>query len=343
MNWGLGHATRCVPIIKALLEQGFEPILASDGAALLFLKKEFPNLKMYELPGYGITYSKKGAHLKWKLGVQSFRIQKTIKAEYRKADQIVEKENLAGIISDNRFGVHSKKVPSVYITHQLNVLSGLTTKLSSRLHRHYIERFDACWVPDFSDEPNLSGELGHFNKKRKIEPIYIGTLSRFERQEMDIKYTVLVLLSGPEPQRAILEEKLKVEFLKSKDNVLFIRGVVEDEQEKTQENNLTIYNFLSGMDLQNAFNQSEVVVCRSGYSSVMDLAKLGKKAFFIPTPGQPEQLYLAERFEVQKTAPFCEQNAFSIEKLKVLKDYKGFQARKNSLDFSRLFALFKGE
>jgi UDP:flavonoid glycosyltransferase YjiC (YdhE family) len=67
LNWGLGHATRCIPIIKALQENNYIPIIASDGIALELLQKEFPYVQTLKLPSYKIEYAKNGKNFKWKL------------------------------------------------------------------------------------------------------------------------------------------------------------------------------------------------------------------------------------------------------------------------------------
>ena len=142
LNWGLGHATRCIPIINALLENGFNPILASDGSALALLRKEFPQLTSLELPSYNIEYAKKGENFKWKLIKNSPKTIGAILTEKAQIKKWVVEYDLQGIISDNRLGVYSKKVPSVFITHQLIVLSGKTTWISSKLHQFFIAKFN---------------------------------------------------------------------------------------------------------------------------------------------------------------------------------------------------------
>lgn len=357
LNWGLGHATRCIPIINELIKLDFEPILASDGAALLLLKKEFPQLIAVELPSYNIEYSKNPVLLKWKLFLESPRIIKAIKAEKKLTEQLVQEYNLNGIISDNRLGVRYKYLKSVFLTHQLNVLSGNTTWFSSKLHQKYIRKFDECWVPDFKGSKNLSGLLGHM--KQTSESVkYLGPLSRFEKKELPEKYAKMVLLSGPEPQRSLLEKILLDAFKNTSENVLFVRGVIEkndNSEEKStisekvselKENKnpkLIIRNYMLGEELEDALNSSQLIIARSGYTTIMDLAKLEKKAFFIPTPGQFEQLYLAQRFMKLGIAAFCNQEDFSIEKLKETRNFSGFRNTGFSTDLRDILALFKGK
>lgn len=342
LHWGLGHATRCIPIINALIAHGFEPVIASDGRALLLLKKEFPKLEFVELPSYHIEYSKKGHHLKLKLLKVAPKFLSAVKREHDRVQKIIAKFKIDGIISDNRFGVYSKKVPSVYITHQLNVLSGNTTWLSTKLHQKTIKHFDECWVPDCKEKNNLSGELGHL-KNLKLPVRYIGPLSRFKKMSLPKSYDVMVLLSGPEPQRSLLEEKLFSELKNYKGNVLFVRGLLEASQNITTQDHLTIYNYMTSTELETAINKSDLIVSRSGYTTIMDLAKLEKKAFFIPTPGQFEQRYLAEKLKKEHIVPFCDQDDFTIERLHDVINYKGFASVKNKTDFKALFSLFERE
>lgn len=342
LNWGLGHATRCIPIINALLQHNFIPVLASDGAALSLLRKEFPDLETLELPSYNITYSKKGYFLKFKLLKDSPKIIKTIRQEQNVIKSIVKTHTIDGIISDNRFGVYHKDLPSVFITHQLKVLSGNTTWLSTKLHQKTIKRFDECWVPDNLGQPNLSGRMGHIeNPMLNIK--YIGPLSRFQKTSSKSAYDIMVLLSGPEPQREILEKKLLEVFKNYKGKVLFVKGVVEDEQTVQESGNLTIYNFMTTDLLEKSLNSSRLIISRSGYTTIMDLAKLGKKAFFIPTPGQFEQGYLAKRMHENNLAPFCKQDDFSLEKLKDIDNFKGLEAFDDAPNFKELFHLFEGK
>ena len=339
LNWGLGHATRCIPIINALIHNDFEPIIASDGAALKLLKKEFSNLQHIELPSYGIEYSKKRKLLKLKLLKQLPNLLKAIKAEKKAVEYIVKSNNIDGIISDNRFGVYSKNVPSVYITHQLNVLSGNTTWLSSKIHQRIIKKFDECWVPDVESSLNLSGRLGHVERPI-IATKYLGILSRFNSLETEKTYELIVLLSGPEPQRGILELQLLKQIYDYKGKVLFVKGKIEATQAKEVKHNVTFLNYLTSHELNLAINKSNIVLSRSGYTTILDLAKLGKKVFFIPTPGQFEQEYLAKQLSKKGIAPFCIQNEFTIDKLDVLKDYSGFKKLDSPKITKELFSLF---
>jgi uncharacterized protein (TIGR00661 family) len=342
LNWGLGHATRCIPIIRELEKNGFTPILASDGVALQILQKEFPHLEALKLPSYEIEYAKNGADFKWKLIKNSPKMIDAIFTEKKIVKKWVKEYNLFGIISDNRLGVYSKKIPSVFITHQLNVLSGKTTWISSKLHQHFIKKFTECWIPDVERDPNLTGKLGHL-KNTELHLTYIGPLSRLEKKDLPIKYDLMVILSGPEPQRTYLEQKLIKEVQQFDGKVVFIKGVLESEQKTEELGNITYYNYMTSEEVETAFNESKMVLCRSGYTTVMDLAKLGKKALFIPTPGQFEQEYLAKRFKRNGLAPYVKQDNFKIEDLEDINLYQGLPKLEKQIHWKQLLMLFERE
>lgn len=338
LNWGLGHATRCISIIRALIDNNFEPVIASDGDALRLLQKEFPKLTSYQLPGYNVNFPKND-NLKFKLFLNIPRFLITALKEKNVTERILDKEKISGILSDNRFGVRSKKVPSIYITHQLNVLSGKTTSITSRFHQKIIRKFDECWVPDHKIEPNLSGELSNV-KNNKFKVKYIGSLSRLYKKSRSKTYDLLIILSGPEPQRSILEKKLSIQLKDYDKKVLLVRGVIKKDPDPVINDNVTVVNYMLSEQLENVFNESEVILSRSGYSTIMDLTKLEKKAFFIPTPGQFEQEYLAKRMDQLNIAPFASQDHFELSMLENVKKYKGFINSKSDYLNSDLFELF---
>jgi len=339
LNWGLGHATRCIPIIKALQENNFTPIIASDGIALELLRKEFPYLKTLELPSYQIEYAKNGKNFKWKLIKSLPKMLEAIKEEKRIVKKWIEKHKIDGIISDNRLGVFSKKIPSVFITHQLNVMTGNTTWITSKLHQHIIKKYNACWVPDINSQLNLTGKLGHLeNDSLKVR--YLGPLSRMHKMALPIQYELMIILSGPEPQRGLLEAHLTEEVKRFDGKVVFIKGIIESEQVKEQIENVTYYNFMKTRQLEQTFNESKKVLCRSGYTTIMDLVKLNKKAFFIPTPGQYEQIYLAEKLQEEGLVPYATQENFKIEDLSKIELFKGLPELDTTVNWEELFKVF---
>ena len=344
LNWGLGHATRCIPIIKALQKYGYNPILASDGAALELLKKEFPELESYALPSLKIKYAKKGLWFKFKIVLQSFRLYRCIQQERRFLKKLSHKIQLKGIIADNRLGLYHRAIPCAILSHQLKVYSGSTTALTSWLHQYFIKKYDECWVPDKAGTPNLSGKLSHL-KQTSLNLKYIGVLSRFEWTKQPLQYDILILLSGPEPQRSLLETKLLKEFKNYEGKVVMVCGVVEKEEVVYYEHAIKMINFLKAKPLEKLILQSDIVIARSGYTTLMDLAKLNKKAFFIPTPGQFEQQYLAKRLMAHHIAPYCQQRHFKVEQLKKIDFCSGLNrlVLDGSLCFTSVFSLFDGK
>lgn len=341
LNWGLGHAARCIPIIDALQKHGFEPVLAGDGMSLNLLKQEYPSLPFYELPSTSVEYAKKGSLLKYKLLSQAPKLLKTIALEKAQVAEIHRKENLTGIISDNRFGLRSEEIPSVYITHQLKVLSGATSFISTTLHQQLISKFHQCWIPDYSTN-DLAGDMSVSSDKTGFVK-YIGPLSRFKRKELEKKWDLLAVLSGPEPQRSLLEERLLEKLKLFSGKCLIIRGIIEDKQTKKRLGNMTIVNFMLQKELRDSIESSKLIVSRSGYSNIMDLNALEAKTFFIPTPGQFEQEYLAKYFQNRGISDYAKQHSFDVDKLNNGSKYEGFGHKKTpNKDFDKsLFDVFK--
>jgi len=337
LNWGLGHATRCVPIIKELQKSNFTPIIASDGTALQFLIKEFPSLEFFELPSYKISY---GRNLKWSLIRKIPTIVRAVHKERLLIQEYIHQNpNVVGIISDNRFGCYYTKIPSVYITHQLNVLSGFLTPVTSFFHRRVIRKYNECWIPD-EENSVYSGKLSRSSKN--LNQKYIGVLSRFKKQELPQDIDVLILLSGPEPNRTRLEIKLTSIFKTSSKKVYLIQGIVEKTQKTTKENQLTIVNFMLTKQLEHTLNLSKMVICRAGYSSVLDLVSLRKKALLIPTKFQNEQEYLAKYLQQKGYFSFVKERKVNKNTLDVFPEFTPANYQKKVFN-SKLFHLFHGK
>ena len=342
LDWGIGHATRCVPIIDELMEQGANVIIGADKRPLAFLESEYPNLKTVVFPGYEFNYPKNG-NMVTKMGLQIPKILSGIRKEHRLLDKIITEHKMDAVISDNRFGLWSKKIPSIFMTHQLRVkMPGKNQFWENRLfhlNKWFINKYKECWVPDFDGENNLSGVLSHF--KNDIGNLFfIGPLSRFSKmtktQNGETKFSndILVVLSGPEPQRTILENKLLGELLPLNLKCIVVGGKTELKEQKQINKNIQFYSHLESKDLFKAFQKSEFIVSRPGYSTIMDLAAMGKKAVFIPTPGQTEQEYLAQGFYETKTHYTMRQD--QIDLTTALEKIKGFKAMKSGSDPSLL-------
>lgn len=298
LDWGLGHATRDIPLIRALLLSGREVVLAASGAQANLLQTEFPRLTILPLPGYQIRYGKSPLTLALRLLIQIPRLLRVIKSENQWLHKTITDQGIDLVISDNRYGLYSQKVPCIFITHQLRIQVPIAwlEDLVQKIHYRFINKFHSCWVPDMPGEPNAAGRLSHPTKLPNLPVQYIGLLSRFRIQPEPKVYDYCFLLSGPEPQRTILETRLLQNIEQLPGKVLLIRGKPGSDHILKVPTHVTVKNHLPGNALQQALLQSESIICRSGYSSLMELFSLQKKMLLIPTPGQTEQEYLAQKF-----------------------------------------------
>lgn len=317
LDWGLGHATRCIPIIKTLNSLGATVIIASGGPQLTLLRAEFPGTECIEIPGYGIRYSAKKGGLVRRLIFRIPAILLRIRRENAWLKNFCRQRRIDAIISDNRYGFYHKKIWSVFITHQLFIQTGMgerVNRLLLRLHYFFIERFSECWVPDGEEPFSLARLLSHPPWAPAIPVRCTGILSRFQRSAAVISNPLLILISGPESARTDFENKVLEELGNYQGAAVMVRGLPDGKEEKIiQDKRIVIFNHLVSGQLSELINRSAIVISRSGYSTIMDLARLGKKAVLVPTPGQPEQEYLARELDKKKWALLVSQDAFNLD------------------------------
>ncbi len=324
LNWGLGHATRCIPIIHLLLQQGATVIIAADGPGKTLLKNEFPQIDNISFKGANITYGAgKNKLLEMLLTLITFL--KSIKKEHAILQKIVRKNKIDVVISDNRYGAWSPKTKNIFITHQLMLKAPFFENILHQQLQKQMAPFDEIWVPDNEGKENLSGDLSH---KYPIDnnTFFVGPLSRFNPSSPQEKqYDIAVIISGPEPQRSIFEQ-LMLQQLKNYDgNCIMVCGKPKSKN-RNLKGAVEIHDHLNSKDLQKVIEQSDLVIARSGYSTIMDLAALGKKAIFVPTPGQTEQEYLAHKLQQEGAAYYQHQDVFDLKKaLAQSKIYSGFK------------------
>ena len=315
LDWGLGHATRCVPIIQMLVQKKCSVVIAAEGKVKALLQQEFPELQFADLKGYNIRYSKNKWSLPFVIGTQIPKIFSAIQYENKRLQEIVKEHSIDGIISDNRFGFYHYSVPSVFITHQLLIktsLGKMVNGLVQKINYSYINRFSECWIPDYEGENNLAGELSHPWKKPFIPLRYTGALSRFQKKKVTEK-NVLIILSGPEPQRTIFENSLMKQIKKYKQPLVLVRGLPDEKNELKAPENISVYNHLPSEELNQKLAEASVVMSRCGYSTIMDVAVMKKKSILIPTPGQTEQEYLAKHLMKNNFALCMDQNKFRLK------------------------------
>lgn len=349
LNWGLGHATRCVPIIKKLQAEGKEVILTACGRSKDFLKREFPELEFVDSPHFSILYSK--VFPMWMIMLlQSPRILWNIYIEHKWLNNFLERNEIDEVISDNRYGLWSNKVRCVFITHQLMIkCPGMFQFLEPLLHRlvlQYVKKYSECWIPDIDVKINLSGDLSH---KFKIpeNTKFIGFLSRFEfskdkaefktdAKNKDEVYSICFLLSGPEPLRTELEMQIRAIEKNLPKKCLLIQGKPETTNWDQTGQNLIVGPHIDDMELQNILLKTPLIVCRAGYSSIMDLKVLGRSALLIPTPGQTEQEYLTEYLSESGLFDKMLQENFGKDFISYQQNFFSRQEQKNNTSIAEL-------
>jgi uncharacterized protein (TIGR00661 family) len=337
LDWGLGHATRCIPIINELLKE-HEVLIATSGLALPLLKQEFPSLTFFELPSYRARYSQR-LPLLIKVFLQAPKFFLVIRQEHNRIEQLVSHHGIDVVISDNRYGCYSTKVKSIFVTHQLTILMSPFFKwlqpMVNILNHRLIKRFSECWVPDF-ETPRITGTM---TASRNLKVTFVGMLSRFAKSNtvVEKKYDLLVLLSGPEPQRSVFENIVLEQLSDYSGRVMLVRGLpglstplLGERGRGERDKKLHIENHLPAHQLQQAIEASELVLARSGYTTIMDLYFLKKKAIFVPTPGQTEQEYLATQLMKEGICFSCTQAAFDLRHaLKEVTKCSGFSREAN--------------
>ncbi|MGD0710401.1 MAG: glycosyltransferase family protein [Bacteroidales bacterium] len=321
LDWGLGHATRCVPVIRKLIDFGANVIIGADGRSLAFLRKEFPELQFIKIPGYDIRYPENGSMM-IKMLFSIPRILLKIKKEHKVVEKIIKEYHIDIVISDNRYGLWSKSTKCIFITHQISIqvpksLRMFKTRLF-KINKHFIDKFSECWMPDLKGGLNLSGQLSD-NYSLFNNVFFVGLLSRFDNNSNiiinneNIIYDLLFIISGPEPQRTVFED-LVVEQIKNANSlkILIVRGITESDEVKHISENISMVNNMGTEELRKTIQSSSLIISRPGYSSIMDMVTLGKNAVFVPTPGQTEQIYLAYHLKKKGAFYFVSQKKINI-------------------------------
>jgi uncharacterized protein (TIGR00661 family) len=287
LDWGFGHTTRSVSLIQTLLNQGNQIIFAGNNQQISFIKKEFPSIKSEYIDGYNVYLSSKKSTY-WQLGKQLNSILNSIKKEILWVDNYISKHQVDLIISDNRYGFRNPKVKSIFMGHQLNVYVPKFRVFINKKLSQYINLFTECWIVD-DKTINLTGELSD-PKYLSIPYQYIGLLNRFKREEIDKIFDYLIIVSGAHPENKIFLKQVEDYFIQKKTRVVIVSTV---ESEKPIKNG-TYYYYPTTLILNQLINQSNVVVSKLGYTTLMEMVVLKKKCYLIPTKGQFEQEYLSQ-------------------------------------------------
>ena len=328
LDWGLGHASRVAKITKILIKRGHEVILAGSGQSLALLKLEFPGKSFIPLPSPEIRYDRK-IPAWWRILFLAPKLIFHIIREHRVLMNIIREHQIDVILSDARYGLWHASTPSVLVTHQLAPKLPVKCRFMERfitgINRKAIKQFTACWIPDYQGVPNLSGRLSH-GRRMPENTRFIGPVSRFEIMEhshdLEMKYELVVVISGPEPQRSVFEELLSGQLAVLPMKSLIVCGRPDRTERIKISEFCTSISFLTAEKLLDYLFPARYIICRSGYSGIMDLVSLNKKAFLVPTPGQTEQEYLADYLAGNNMFPSCSQEEFDLKKaIAVLEDY----------------------
>jgi uncharacterized protein (TIGR00661 family) len=322
LDWGLGHTTRCIPIIQQLQNNHIQVFVACNATQQKIIEQTCSQILFFNLKGYQVRYSK----YKWQLPLyiiaQLPKIGWRIFAEHIWLKNWLQNHTVNFIISDNRYGFYNKKVTSIFITHQLTIQTPykwLTTVLQ-QINYCFINRFGYSWVPDIEQQGGLAGILSHPTKKPQIPMYYIGWLSRLNTQPNTTNCSVkfCVLLSGPEPQRSILENKLYAICQQLHQPIIFIRGTENAITNLPPTPLIQVIALANATQLQMAIDASEYIICRGGYTSLMELLPLQKKLIVIPTPGQTEQEFLGNYLQQKQWAACLQQQQLSVKAIEVI-------------------------
>jgi hypothetical protein len=291
LDWGLGHATRCIPIISRLIELGAVPVIGADRGPLALLRSEFPDLEHAVLPGPVIRYGG-GGHQLWSMARQFPAMVRSISRERALLHALRREMRLHAVISDQRFGLRDPSLPSVVLTHQVFPFTPAAQGFLRRINRGHLSAFTRCWVVDHKESPGLAGALSH-GSNMPLNARYIGTLSRMRPDvpPPPEPYDVVAVISGPEPQRTLLEQRLLEQLQHIKGHHLLVRGLPGSADESMM-GNVRAVAHMGGSELNSHLVHAGRIITRTGYTTLMDLEAIGRKALLIPTPGQPEQEYL---------------------------------------------------
>ena len=317
LDWGFGHTTRSIPLMLEFQAQGCDLIVACNSTQKKILASELRDVRYVDLEGYDIIYGDSSGTTRFKIASQFRKILTRINMERHWLQHILHNHNnIAAVVSDNRYGLALSRVPCILITHQLFVRSGYGRLIDNLLQRYlftFVNRFSECWIPDHSSIHSLAGELSHPKYMPRVKVKYIGPVTRFTGCNSldEFIHDVVVILSGPEPQRTILENIVLRDIKNLRKKVVVVRGLPDTQTDEVK-TNAEIYNYLDASALNRIVCESRYVVCRPGYTSIMDMVKLKKKMIVVPTPGQGEQEYLAKHLSSKHLALAVSQINFSL-------------------------------
>lgn len=302
LEWGLGHTARMIPMARALRDMNNKIIIGSGEEHLAMFRKELPGLTYINFSGFRPGYSRFLPQYLSMLLKTPLLLYQIIREHYS-LKKIIREHSIDIVISDNRFGLWNRKITSVYITHMPLIPFPKPFRflefVGISLHRAFIKKYSLCFIPDLPGELNVSGRLSH-GLKLPDNIRYTGILSRFNTSSQRDKEKTekfqhnTVILSGPEPQRGILRQKLTVLLKDNLPITVMLEGNPGKEYSSETSGNIRFINHLLSREMEEMITGSQSIITRSGYTTIMELISLNCSALLIPTAGQTEQEYLAE-------------------------------------------------
>ena len=337
LDWGLGHAARCIPIIYDLLESGCEVIIGGSGLSLTLLRKEFPELRYVLIRGSKVRIGARGIQI-FQFFRYLFFFIRFVEKEHKTLEKVIDEISPDVVISDNRYGLWSSRAHCILITHQLRpIFPGYLFWFSPFARRQILRwagRFDEIWIPDEAGQNSLTGILNWGVSIRGVIIRHIGLLSRFQKLEpekIDPELIpvpdILAVISGPEPQRSRFEKLLVRKLSDLPYRSVILQGTPSVSEVKKAASNVWLVSHLSSRQILYLMSEASLIIARGGYSTIMDLRVLGKKAVLVPTPGQPEQEYLCSRMQQLGYFTCIKQSEF--RNIKILLTEKCREGRSN--------------
>jgi hypothetical protein len=334
LDWGLGHASRIIPVISRYISCGYRVTIGGSGKSGALLRRTFPDLPFITIPSFKIYCAGNGIWLIFSIILQLPEMFFCTIREHQLLKNIVARHKINIVVSDNRYGLFNSSTYNIFITHQISpvlpfILQWAEFPLYLILSR-LIHQFDECWIPDYMGESNLSGRLSHRYKLPR-NARFIGILSRFAEgipvNPDSEKFDLVIVLSGPQPQLKKLTRLILFQVMQESLETLIITGLQDSIPPQMERPGLTVVTHLETEAFKNALVNATTIICRSGYSGIMDLVTLGKTAMLIPTPGQSEQQYLAKYLSEKGLFHYMKQSEFNLQKLVPLKkSYRKFSA-----------------
>jgi len=339
-SWGLGHATRSLPVIQALLERGVEVTVVCTGRALLLLRQELmERCEFLDWPDVPQTLGRSALEFYARSALAIPHMLLVMLRERSWTENLLRRRRFDRIVSDNRYGVQHPAVPSFHLAHSLRFIAPRRVALLEWL----LEAFNYRWfcglrrilVPD-TPEDRLSGDLAH--RLRVFPPkllAYIGVLSRIRARDLPQDLDLFVTLSGPEPQRTMLEEVIRRQLAAWRPAATGLRVVVAlgrpEAPHREEVDGVEVYGYLDARAQEEMVNRAHLVVARSGYSTIMELAEVERRAVLVPTPGQTEQVYLAAYHERRGTIRAVSQSRLALPRdVAVAATRPGLRAREKT-------------